>query len=351
MIEEGLGKSIGSGMRSYLSSENLNNTRSRLLSEADLADLSIITLQNFQGYLNFTLTAVALENDGDIAFTESEVFTVTFNHNPDNTGEDGSTPQTPLLNVPNLTIVNDTVTGDNVGLEDGQLILVLTATEGAGETLDVVVTVTISDVPPGFTVEGAIFNPQTQEYSANADAFTNGLVRITPPEDFSGFFDITVESVATAGTGQSSTSGQQTLTAYVDPVADGVSISAGPTSGFEDTNLTFSVTFTDLDDRNDETFYDGVYFDGGNSAWFYVRFNDPLTAFIFGYTIVLAGDADAAAFGFDLTGYYRIPISDAGGFDISFLENWHGTVIGDIRVPYIEISDDFDGDNFILSSR
>lgn len=337
--------------KSYLN-ETLNIECFRLLSEEDLEDLSIITLQNFQGYLNFTLTAVSLENDGDIAFTESEVFTVTFNANPDDTGEDGSTPQTPTLNVPNLTIAGLTVTGDNVGLEDGELDLVLTAAEGAGETLDVVVTVTITDVPPGFSVQGAIFNPQTQEYSANADDFTNGLVRITPPEDFSGFFDITVESVATAGTGQSSSSGEQTLTAYVDPVADGVSISAGPTSGFEDTNLTFSVSFNELDNyAMDEDVYGGVFDDGGNSEWFYVRFSDPLTAFIFGYTIVLGGDPDASVFGPNLTGYYRIPLSDAGGFDISFLENWHGTIIGDIRVPYIENFDDFDGDNFILSSR
>ena len=315
-----------------------------------MENLAIFTAQNYQGVLNFTLTAVSRENDGDTAFTTSDPFTVTFNANPDNTGEDGRIPLNPILEVPSLSIDGDNVTGDNVGLEDGQLTLFLNASQGAGETLDpVVVTVTISNVPSGFVVSGAIFNPTTQEYSADATDFANGLVSIRPPTDFSGFFDITVEAVATGPTGKSSTSGEQTLTAYVDPVADGFSIAAGPFSGFEDTNISFGVTFGNLDNFNSEVIYSGVYTEGGNSEWFYMKLDAVAT--IFGYSFVFAGDADAFAYGFNMTGYYRIPISDASSFLISFLENWHGSISGDIRVPVIELNDDFDGDNFILSSR
>ena len=228
-----------------------------------MADLNIFTPVNYQGYLNFTLTAVAVENDGDRTFTSSEVFTVNFNFDP-LAVEDGRIPQTPILIVPNLTISNDTVTGDNVGLEDGSVTLELTASQGAGETLDpVVVTVVIRNVPANFDVVGAVFDPTTNEYIANADDFANGLIRINPPDDFSGFFDINVEAVATASNGRSSTSGEQTLTSYVDPVADGFGISAGPTSSLEDANITFGVTFSSGDSYNSEILYSGVYTEGG----------------------------------------------------------------------------------------
>lgn len=322
-----------------------------MLYPEDLADLNIFTPVNYQGYLNFTLTAVSLENDGDSTNTRSEVFTVNFNFDP-LAVDDGRIPQEPILIVPNLTISNDTVTGDNVGNEDESVVLSLTASQGAGETLDpVVVTVIISDVPANFQVIGAVYDPVNDEYVANADDFASGNIRVIPPGDFSGFFDLTVEAVATASNGRSSTSGEQTLTSYVDPVADGFSISVGPTSSLEDANITFGVSFGSLDAFNSEILYSGIYTFGGNSEWFYVDIDDPLIATILGgYSFVLPGDADAFAFGFDLTGYYRIPFS-VSSFIIDVLDNWHGTITGSIRVPVIELNDDFDGDNFILSGR
>ena len=328
----------------------------RLLAASDLANLAITTSQNYGGVLNFTLTAVARENDGDVAFVETDIFSVTFIPNVDNSTASDEAPLTPELDV---GLVAD---GNNVGNEDQALVLDLNATEGIGETLNPIVTVTISNVPAGFTVSNnAIFNPLTNEYSADANDINAGLVTITPPEDFSGFFNITVEAVATAA--RSTSSGEQTLTAFVDPVADGASISFGPTSGTEDNNITFTVSFGELDNYGSEIVYDNLVTIGPSSAWFYVIFFDPTVAFLSGYTQVLSGDADQIEFlSFqDLTGYYRIPIDLDPNFPdfplsndiiIELLENWHGTVEGEIVIPILEEFDDvLDLDRLILSTR
>lgn len=69
------------------------------------------------------------------------------------------------------------------------------ASPGDGETTNPIVTVTISKVPPGFIVEGAIFNPVEGTWSVDSADINAGLVSIKPPKDFSGFFNFTVEAV------------------------------------------------------------------------------------------------------------------------------------------------------------
>lgn len=49
-----------------------------LLFPDDLENLAIYTPGNYDGILNFTLTTVAVENDGDLANSEAIPFSVTF---------------------------------------------------------------------------------------------------------------------------------------------------------------------------------------------------------------------------------------------------------------------------------
>jgi hypothetical protein len=175
-------------------------------------------------------------------------------------------------------------------------------------------------------------------YSASAEAFNTGQVRLIPPNDFNGFFDLTVEVLAiTAGSASSTQTG--TLTGYFDPVADGVTISFGPTTAEEDEDVLASI---DYDFNNvvdsEEILNDSVYFLIDEEA------SLP-------YPRVMPGDADALILGTNLIGYYRIPASDAGDFAIQLEEDWHGSLSGEIVIPVVEKDDDNDGDNAILSRR
>jgi hypothetical protein len=120
---------------------------------------------------------------------------------------------------------------------------------------------------------------------------------------------------------------------YFDPVADGFNIGLGPGQGFEDTLYSGSVSFGSL--IGSEQYLSGIFTDGLTSTWYYVTFDDPTLASILNYNQVLSGDLDETIFNTTLVGYYRIPVTDTNIF-IEFLENWHGTVEGDILFPVIE---------------
>ena len=324
----------------------------RFLSAEDVQNnLAIFTPKNYNGTLEFTLTAVVFENDGDSTFNTSDSFFVDFLANPDDSTASDKAPEKPTLDVGLIS------NGENVGLEDGGgIVLSLNATQAANETTNPVVTVTITDVPTNFQIVGeVIYNPLTDEYSATADAINAGLVRIVPPADFGGVFNITVEAVATSAL--STSSDEKTLFGFADPraVGDGYSISAGPSSGFEDTNVNFTVDFASLDSDGSERLRTGVYttLDNPTGAWWYIRWDFTFATFVFNYTIVQDGDPDEILY--DLEGYYRIPINDTD-LVMQLLENWHGTISGNIRVPveektsFSELGADTT-DDFILSSR
>ena len=328
----------------------------RFLSAEDVQNnLAILTPQNYNGTLEFTLTAVATENDGDTTFNTSDTFFVDFLANPDNSTASDEAPGVPTLDIGLI------IDGENVGGEDSSLILSLNATEAGGPGADPtnpVVTVTITDIPAGFTIEGnVIFNPLTNEYSATAEDINAGNVRIIPPPDFGGTFNLTVEAVATSKL--STTSGTQTLTGFVDPsaIGDGVKIEAGPSSGFEDANVSFSVNFGFNDIDGSERLVTGVYNSTAGVAgeWWYIRWDYQFATFVSEYDFVQPGDSDATFFGTDLTGYYRIPFTDTD-LIMQLLQNWHGTISGDIKVP-VEEAFTFEelganlNDDFILSSR
>lgn len=136
--------------------------------EEDLANLAIFTPRNYEGVLNFTLTAVAVENDGDLASSESVPFSVTFL--ADENEPPPLIPPPPEIQpeVPQL-IIGDPADGANVGVEDALMVVNLTALIGEGDISDPVVTVTLSNIPEDFEVRGALYNPLTDTYTVVSD--------------------------------------------------------------------------------------------------------------------------------------------------------------------------------------
>lgn len=312
--------------------------------------MAIYTPGNYDGVLNFNLTTVAVENDGDLANSETVSFSVTFLPDTDSSAPPPGESEIPPPLEPEIIIGNPgngtdgngngTDPGDpnqafNFGIEDGVVVLDIEASPAEGDPSNPVVTVTISNVPQGFTVLGAIFNPVEGTWSVDAADINAGLVSIKPPTDFSGFFNFTVEAVAS--TGLEASTGEIIVTAYVDPVADGFGISFSPNSAGEDEQIRASITLNDLDDFESEVVQ-------GEFVYFQIDDRASLN-----YTIVASVDSDASIYGEDLTGYYRIPVDDIDDFLIVLEEHWHGDLFGTIRVPVIELEDDEDGDNFILS--
>jgi hypothetical protein len=353
----------------------------------DLENLAIFTPENYDGRLSFTMTTVAVEDDGDIALSESIPFSVTFLPDEENPPPAGSPPLPPEIAIgdpvdrPDETqppttsptfppgggppaeptptgppasgpttpsgspvTLAPTVAGSllidtdtfNFGSEDNPLILDIKVEPAEGETRDPVITITLSDIPEGFEVTGATFNPLTNTYSADAQDFKDGKVQITPPQDFNGFFDITVEVLATTGF---ATSTETVLRGYFDPVADGVNIDFSPTEGTEDDTISASIDYTFKSNFDTEVLVNGfVYFKIDDEA-------------ALPFPIVQSGDPDAFLYEESFVGFYRIPSDQAEDFNMQLQENWHGTLSGLIKIPVIEKDDDDDGDNVIISER
>lgn len=296
-----------------------------LLSPADLANLHVLTPSGSTGVANLTLTTIAVENDGDRASNTTN-FTVEVTAGSGPGG--GPAPLPPSVSI-----------GTNAGNEDGSITLNVTATPAPGDSTNPSVAVMISDLPAGATVVGARYNPVTGRYVASAADVIAGNVQIIPPIDFSGPLDITIEAVAINASLQQATTGETTVTVAVDPVADGVAISASPGAGLEDTAVALGISLAERDIDGSE--------DIGGSV--YVRLSDGATL-VGAYAVVASGDADATIPGTSTVGYYRVPAADVATLQMLPAANWHGDVSVAVIATSIEPTDDNDGDNIAVSS-
>ncbi len=278
---------------------------------ADFIGLHILTVDGASGTANLRLTSIAVENDGDTASNTAN-FTVTVV--PGTGGPGGNAPQPPLVSI-----------GTNSGNEDGSITLNVTAGPAPGDTSNPSVSVMISNLPAGAQIEGARYNPDTGRWVASAALVNSGAVKIIPPADFSGTMNITIEAVATNASLQRTTTGATTVPIAIDPVADGVAISASPDAGVEDLAVNLDISLAERD-------VDGSEVIGGSV---YVRLSDG-AAIIGGYPVVAAGDSDATIDGTSLIGFYRVPTSALSGLQLQPAANWHGTVTVQVASYSIE---------------
>ncbi|MGL4636729.1 MAG: beta strand repeat-containing protein, partial [Beijerinckiaceae bacterium] len=280
-----------------------NNDGTWLLTRADLQDLHIISRFGDVGTTTLQLTSVTVENDGDLAQSASPVnFQATFSAA---TGSGGTViPQTPTIAITPMTTN-----------EDGNVIFTVNVSPGPGEPPLVTpsVVLMISDLPPGATITGATFNPSTGRYIATATDLQNGNVVITPPPNFSGTMNVTVEAVATNAQLNATSTGPQIIDVTVTPVADGPSIAATPAAGAEDTAtaLNISVGLTDTDAASPE------------------QLISPIRVIVSNGATLSAGTAIGG-------GVYELTPAQLAGLTITPPANWHGAITVTVQASSFE---------------
>jgi len=207
-----------------------------LVQADDLPNLHIFGLPNTSGTRTLTLTTVATENDGDVA-TNATTFDVEIIPSGNATAS--------LPPLPPIVIVNPMVVD-----EDGTIPLDVDVRPDPDDPTTSInnITVVISDVPPGVTVIGAIFNNVTNTYVTDARTLSEGGVTFSPVADFSGDIDFTIDAISTNRGQQSASNLDNDATIEVVAVADTPSI-AIEGSGQEDSAipLDISLTATDAD--------------------------------------------------------------------------------------------------------
>ncbi|NIZ01572.1 calcium-binding protein [Thalassospira lucentensis] len=150
----------------------------------------------------------------------------------DDSGEDAKVADTP-----------DLVTGNVSGAEDSAISLNISAAlndlDGGSETLLIV----ISGVPDGATLSSGIDNGDGTWSLSPAEL--SGLT-ITPPEDYSGSFDLSVTATSRESNG-STASSSSSMTVDVTGVADGATLDVANASGAEDSAIALNIDTELLD--------------------------------------------------------------------------------------------------------
>uniref|UniRef100_UPI00051A0323 Ig-like domain-containing protein n=1 Tax=Thalassospira australica TaxID=1528106 RepID=UPI00051A0323 len=137
--------------------------------------------------------------------------------------------------------------GDVSGSEDGAISLDLSAAlndlDGGSETLSIV----ISGVPDGATLSAGTDNGNGT-WSVSAGQLS-GLA-ITPPENFSGSFDLGVTATSREANG-STAKNSSSFTIDVEGVADGATLDVSDAAGSEDSTIALDIDTELLDDSED----------------------------------------------------------------------------------------------------
>ncbi|WP_210766357.1 Ig-like domain-containing protein, partial [Thalassospira sp. MIT1004] len=193
-----------------LSAGTDNGDGSWTLSSADLNGLTITPADDFSG--SFDLTVTAQSADGDDVATSSGTITV----------DVAGVADTPTLDV-----------SDASGSEDSAITLDIDA--GLTDSSEVL-TVTISGVPEGAALSAGTDNGDGTWTLSAADL--NGLT-ITPADDFSGSFDLTVTAQSADGDDVATSSG--TITVDVAGVADTPTLDVSDASGSEDSAIALDI--------------------------------------------------------------------------------------------------------------
>ena len=304
---------------------NLGNGQ-YLLTPDQINDVFVRTAPGPGGEIRFDLTTHTVENDGDRAQSTANVeLTVTVLPNG------GTVPPTPPL-PPSITV--DPV-GDN---EDGSVTLSATVLADPLDPTNPSITVIIGNLPPGTQVTGnAFLNPGTGEWIASADDVNNGLVEINPPTNFSGDLEFTVRAVATNENLQTAQTADQPHSVPIDPVADGVNISASPAAANEDQAFDLNISLSAVDDTDQSASPTSDTPEVVDDTVFVRASSGTLSA----GTLVVGGPND---------GFFQMTQAQLATLQLTSASNLHGPVTIDVRASSTETDDDADGDHTLTSS-
>ena len=287
-----------------------------LLTSADMADLHMRSPLGETGLAELRLTTIATENDGDTASNSAD-FTFEVFYIP------GTNPVSPPL-PPRVTV------NLSSGTEDGNITINVVAEPGEDafgnpDPTAPTVAVMFSGLPAGAQIFGATFNPITGRAVASAADVNSGAVYIIPPPDFSGMMSIVVEAVATNASMLQATSGTSPLSVAADPVADGVTITATPATGVEDSAVALNISLAEKDTDGNEDI----------GAFAYLTLDNGATL-VGGYAVVAAGNPDAVVGGVSVVGTYRVPTADLASLAMMPASNWHGAVTVTVAAYSVE---------------
>ena len=193
-----------------LSAGTNNGDGSWTLSASDLEGLSITPSGDYSG--SFDLTVTVTSQDGNDTASISDTITVAV----------AGVADKPTLDVSNVS-----------GTEDSAIALDIDA--GLTDSSEVL-TVTISGVPEGATLSAGTDNGDGRWTLSTADL--NGLT-ITPADDFSGSFDLTVTAQSADGNDVATTTGR--ITVDVAGVADAPTLEVSDASGNEDSAIALDI--------------------------------------------------------------------------------------------------------------
>ncbi len=197
-----------------LSAGNDNEDGSWSLTPAELDGLTLTPPADFSGSIELQVTGMAREQDGD-AVSVNQIVTV------DVTGVADS--------------VDLTVT-DVAGAEDAAIALNIEASQTDTDGSEVL-SILVSGVPDGASLSAGTDMGDGSWQLSGDDVV--GLT-ITPPDDYSGQFDLSVTATSTE-TGGDAVSDNQTITVDVSGVADGANLSLADSSGAEDTPIALTI--------------------------------------------------------------------------------------------------------------
>ncbi|MEL6297259.1 MAG: type I secretion C-terminal target domain-containing protein [Pseudomonadota bacterium] len=283
------------------------------LTKAEIDDVKLLTNVPGGGTIDFSLTTVVVENDGDLAQkTTDQDVTITVTANPN--GPTQTPPQPPTLTI-----------NPSNGNEGASVTLDVTAAPQAGDPTDPSVAVIISAPPAGITITNGVLNPLTGEYIV-----PSGQAQVSAPADFSGDVTLQVRAVATGKNLATTTVGPQPAIVNFDPVADGPSITANPTDQNEDTDVPLNLTIAARDtDATPETVDNAVFIKPAEG------------------TLV---NAAGTAIGTLLTsgpnaGFYQLTKAEAEGARLRPVSGKHGSVTVEVKASTTEPTDNADGDH------
>ncbi len=193
-------------------SKGINNgDGSWTLTPSQLSGLTVTPPADWSGTMNLTMSAHAREiSNGSVATTRA-----TFQVQVD------AVADTPVVSA-----------RDIAGLEDQPIALNLSAalTDRDGSE---VLTVVISGMPAGATLTYGTRQPDGTWIVSPADL---PRLAVTPPQNFSGQFNLTVRATSREDNGETATS-EATFRVHVDAVADAPDVTVVDFSGNEDTNI------------------------------------------------------------------------------------------------------------------
>jgi VCBS repeat-containing protein len=207
----------------------INAGSSTIFTEAELADLHLRSDINVlggpagsapSGLINFTLTTVSVENDGDLNHNQAPFSVSVLPYDGTGTGSID----------PTIVARGISVVASNPN-EDSATDFTIAITSGPAASR-VAIIIDPAMLPPGSIVTGAIWNPNNSTWVASVQPDGSTSLHVIPPHDYSGPMSVPVTVTATNGSNQETTYvGAVPLT--VAPVTDGIAIS-GSGAGVED---------------------------------------------------------------------------------------------------------------------